>query len=320
MNLTLRGSTVINASLALLAGVLGSLFTLIITSNLKVPVFSDTAQLEDTDSTLTPGSSIADMEGGPRSLELDPDPDTALSQDLQVSLDTLRSSLADASAERTQLAQAVRQLAVQIENLESDAINANSINALESELDQQQAIDSDFGQAQVQVSDAERRIENLVAAGVDLNVAQSFQTRQDQYQLDRLDLFDRAEREGWIDSEQFDTSLAQLDETRVDLREELGDEGYDRYLFEAGRNNRVVIANVIEGSAAQFAGVQVGDVVIAYANERVFTTRDLQQATRAGVRGESVTMNVRRQGQDLFLDVQRGPLGVSLEAQQQSPS
>ncbi|MDB3936469.1 PDZ domain-containing protein, partial [Granulosicoccus sp.] len=59
----------------------------------------------------------------------------------------------------------------------------------------------------------------------------------------------------------------------------------------------MTIASIIPGSEAELAGVQVGDIIFSYANSRVFTTGELQSATRAGNRGELITLQVDRQGQ-----------------------
>ena len=82
----------------------------------------------------------------------------------------------------------------------------------------------------------------------------------------------------------------------------------------------MVIASIIPGSAAEIAGLSPGDVVMSYAGERIFSTNELQSATRSGVRGEFVAMNVDREGQRLFFDIQRGPMGVTLNREQQNPS
>ncbi len=309
------GSLVVSSALALCAGVLGSLFTLLVTSNLNVPVIN-TQGLVSIDATASTGTELTagfrDSAFGSSDQQ---------SSDTRAAHDELRAAMQDASDERAQLALTLTRLTRQIEDLESDAINLRSIADLSESAESEQSSDdfSDFGNIPVPPGTSER-VSNLVAAGVDYDSAQALQNRQDSYQLARLELFDLAEREGWIESDQFSTELEDLDDQRLDLREELGDEQYDRYLFEAGRNNRVVVQSIIPGSAAELAGLQQQDMVITYASGRVFSTNDLQQATRQGVRGELVPMQVERQGQSLFFDVSRGPLGVTLSSAKQSPS
>ncbi len=164
-----------------------------------------------------------------------------------------------------------------------------------------------------------RDYDRLVAVGVDTQTAGSIQSRIDEQELARLELIDQASREGWRDSDEFEQRLEELDEAGVDLRDELGDDDYDRYLFEAGRSNRVGVGSVISGSAADQAGLQAGDEVVAYADDRVFASRELQGATRSGERGELVQVVVRRDGSELVLSVPRGPLGITLRPQRIEP-
>jgi len=165
----------------------------------------------------------------------------------------------------------------------------------------------------------EEQEQHLVAAGLDAQTATDLLRRADRDQLARLELIDQATREGWRDSEQFDTRLDALDAEKVDFRSELGDDAYDRYLFEAGRNNRVGIASVISGSAAEAAGLNVGDVVLSYADNRIFGLRELQGATREGTRGEYIQVTALRNGEVFALEVPRGPLGVTLTGIRTAP-
>ena len=168
-------------------------------------------------------------------------------------------------------------------------------------------------------SGADTREASLVAAGVDPGVARDIQQRSDAYQLARLELIDRAAREGWRGSESFHDEMEALEGTAVDLRQELGDAGYDRFLYESGEPNRVQIASVIGGSEAALAGIEQGDVIDSYAGSRVFTLQELRDATRAGSRGELVQLVLRRDGQYLTMDVARGPLGVTMSGIREAP-
>ena len=168
-------------------------------------------------------------------------------------------------------------------------------------------------------SPEERALASLVAAGLDPGTASALKRRQDDFQLARLELVDRAAREGWQDSETFNEQLEALEQTAPDLRAELGDDGYDRYLAESGRRNRVGIEEVIPGSAADLAGLRPGDLVIGYADGRVFEPSDLQSATRAGTRGEPVNVLAERDGEVVNVSVPRGPLGITLSRERRDP-
>ena len=326
MNNAKTGNLAVSASLALIAGVLGSVLTLLVTSNLTLPILDDSHTLaghspaQSATQTATQSPTTSSILA---SNALDADEQA---QDPEHLHDELSEALQQASEERGQLADVLAQLTLKIENLESDLINQQSLSALGAS----SGSGDDGGQGTAEADDNRparfRRgtppatVDNLLAAGIDYTSAQALEARQNQFQLDRLELVDQAEREGWRDSEQFSDRLSDLEDQRPDLRTELGDDAYDRYLFEAGRSNRVTIASIIPGSEAELAGVQVGDIIFSYANSRVFTTGELQSATRAGNRGELITLQVDRQGQSVSIEVARGPLGVTLNPEQQSPS
>ncbi len=250
----------------------------------------------------------------------------------------LADELDAAQTARMQLEKQVQQLSDQLQTLalnDSNAI-ADSIGTGDSPLNQAEfnAIHEPAGISSTSDANAgsfslrnrfgtqtpDEQLTSLVAAGVGRGAAEDIQYRQDQLQLARLELYDQATREGWQDSEQFADRLNELDDQAVDLRTEIGETDYDRYLFEAGRNNRVVIESVINGSAAQNAGLLSGDLIISYANRRMFTLRELQSATREGSRGEAVQLNVQRGREFLALDIPRGPLGVTLSGIRLAPS
>lgn len=189
--------------------------------------------------------------------------------------------------------------------------NANELNAGDSN---QRGRRRGFGQP-----DSEEQYDSLVAAGVDPSVAAEIKQRSDQWSLQRLELIDQASREGWRRSDEFDERLDELREERPDVRSELGDSDYDQYLYVSGESNRVQIANIIDGSAAQLAGMETGDLLRSYANERVFSSRELQQATREGSRGELVPVIVERDGQFVNLELARGPMGVTLSGLRVEP-
>jgi S1-C subfamily serine protease len=103
------------------------------------------------------------------------------------------------------------------------------------------------------------------------------------------------------------------------FREDIGEEGYDAFLYATGQPNRVLVREVIARSPASRAGVQAGDVIVSYDGTRTFLPRDLQLATGQGKRGELVRVEVVRDGRPLTLRVQRGPLGIILGGSAEPP-
>lgn len=316
MNQRQTGSLVPAVAIALFASVVGSVITLVVTRQFEA---ADPA---------TPVEQVASVQA-PADTQNNLPANTAAEQTLS-QIDALRDRMQGAVAERAQLTESVRQLseeltAVQQQLASLDALasqlNTASLNAPGSTVDgalagEQFALDSRGERPNRQ---ADYDVNGLVEAGIDPPTAQRLKNKSDQYILARLELQDQAARENWLDTDQFRERMRELEESRVDLRDELGDDAYDSYLHEAGRNNRVTITSVIAGSAAEQAGLKPGDQVSSYNNRRIFHARELVEATRSGTRGDYVPMLVDRGGRLVSTDIVRGPLGVTLEATRVTP-
>jgi len=159
----------------------------------------------------------------------------------------------------------------------------------------------------------------LAAAGLDTAAAAEIKQRRDQLMMSEMYLRDQATREQWIDSPRFNEEMAALDAQRTSIRDEIGDDSYDRYLFALGEPNRVRVDDVMAESPAAEAGLQVGDVIVSYADSRIFAPDELVTQTRSGTAGESVRVEVMRNGERLAIDVPRGPLGLRIAASQAAP-
>jgi S1-C subfamily serine protease len=108
-----------------------------------------------------------------------------------------------------------------------------------------------------------------------------------------------------------DGKPVEIVDTDATLRTELGDQDYERYLEATGRPTTVGVFNVIAGSPGERAGLKPGDQIVSYAGERIYDVRDLNDRTFKGTPGESVMVEVVRDGQNLQLVVPRGPIGIS---------
>ena len=95
------------------------------------------------------------------------------------------------------------------------------------------------------------------------------------------------------------------------LRTELGEADYERYLQAYGRPTAIPVRDVLASSPAERSGLQPGDEILAYAGKRVFDMRELNALTLEGTPGESVIVEVRREGQSVQLVMPRGPLGIT---------
>lgn len=159
----------------------------------------------------------------------------------------------------------------------------------------------------------------LEAAGLDAETAEGIKLHGDQLAMTEMYLRDQATREGWLDSQRFREEMEAIDEQRTSIRDDLGDDGYDRYLFALGHTNRVIVNDVMFDSVAEDVGLQTGDLIISYGETRVFAPDELSSQTRAGTAGDPITVEVVRNGKRFDVEVPRGPLGVRIGVAQDDP-
>lgn len=159
----------------------------------------------------------------------------------------------------------------------------------------------------------------LIAGGLDANKAADLKRRSDSLQLAEMYLRDQATREGWVDDPRFQEEMDSLHQQQISIRNELGDDGYDKYLFALGQTNRVRVDDVMADSPASEAGLAPGDQILRYGDTRIFAPDELVAQTQQGEPGEMVTLVISRQGELLTLQVPRGPLGLRVNATQSMP-
>lgn len=147
----------------------------------------------------------------------------------------------------------------------------------------------------------EQEVERLVAGGFSPDRAAWIQRRSAELTLQAMQAQYEARRQG--------QPVPLGSGLQSTLRAELGDGEYERYLTALGRPTSVGVFNVLPGSAGERAGLRAGDEIVSYAGKRVFDIRDLNQLTLEGSAGESVVIDVVRDGQPLQLVVPRGPIG-----------
>jgi hypothetical protein len=165
----------------------------------------------------------------------------------------------------------------------------------------------------------ERQEARLLEAGFTEQQANAFMARQEEAAMERLYLRDQAAREGWLDTERYQAELAKLPTAKESIRQDLSESDYDKYLFATLQRNRVTVTNVMQGSPAQSAGVQPGDMIYSLDGQRVFENDDLLRISSEGRAGEAVSLEVIRDGEKVALYVPRGPLGVNSMPQVADP-
>ena len=187
----------------------------------------------------------------------------------------------------------------------------------ETQGDRDQGTDSNIDRAQIQErfasrfgnrgnNDPDRRLNQLIEAGFSPDQAQHLTERESELRLDALYAQYDAVREG----EPFDPRTDRFD-PQDQLRQELGDASYERYLEATGQSTSVGVRQVMEGSAGQVAGLQTGDELIAYGGQRVFDTGDLNELILDGTPGQTVVVDVLREGQQIQVYMPRGPIGIT---------
>lgn len=162
-------------------------------------------------------------------------------------------------------------------------------------------------------------IDNLIKGGIDAGIAEDIVRRKNSVELKRLELLDRAKRDNYLGTQRYSDELESINQQDVDLREELGDERYDAYLYNSKQNNRIKVASVMLGSTAEQAGILKNDVVLSYDNNRMFNWQELKDATSEGQLGDYVSIDIYRDGQIYSFSVPRGPLGIQLGATRLEP-
>lgn len=153
-------------------------------------------------------------------------------------------------------------------------------------------------------SDAPRQVERLVAAGFSPDRAEWIDRRTQELRMQALQAQYDAQRDG----RPVEPGTAFGGERT--LRAELGEADYERYLQAVGRPTSVGVQGLLASSPAERAGLTTGDEIVAYDGQRVFDLRELNALTLEGTAGESVVVEVRREGQTLQLVLPRGPIGI----------
>lgn len=98
---------------------------------------------------------------------------------------------------------------------------------------------------------------------------------------------------------------------RQALRAEIGDYEYEQFLRATGQSTAVAVMQVIPDSPAAIGGLRTGDEIVDYDGERVFNVLELSEASGDGQPGESVIVNIERDGMPMQLVLPRGALGIS---------
>ena len=162
-------------------------------------------------------------------------------------------------------------------------------------------------------------VQSLIDAGIEAEQAAWIQGRLDEIDLQQLYLKDRATREGWINKPRYHKERRQYLNDVTNLRDDIGEDAYDRMLYTLGRANRVVVRDTMLNSPAEQYGLQSGDRIIEYDGQRVFATNELNTLTSQGDGGSMILLKVQRDNEYHDIYLPRGPLGIRMSTGRELP-
>jgi hypothetical protein len=158
----------------------------------------------------------------------------------------------------------------------------------------------------------------LIDRGMNSSQASELKIYFEQLEMDRLYLRDQSIRESW-GREKLAEAMQALESREEDLKSQLGESTYDAYLYAAGRSNRVEVTSVLEKGQAGMAGIMSGDQITRYDNQRIYNGFDLREATASGNIGDSVEVEIVRDGRTMQFYLVRGPLGIRMNSVSAAP-
>jgi hypothetical protein len=156
----------------------------------------------------------------------------------------------------------------------------------------------------------------LLELDMDPDEIANLRDRFEELEVEKRELTHLAAREGWLENPRYGVAIL---ESYEELREDVGDEDYDKVLYAAGQSNRIRVEHTLRGSAADNSDFRAGDVIVSYAGERIFAERSLHRLTAEGELGENTRVEVLRDGEIIYLIVPRGPLGAKFERLRVTP-
>ena len=158
----------------------------------------------------------------------------------------------------------------------------------------------------------------LIESGMSDAQARELKINFEQLELERLYLRDQSIREDW-DRDRYREALQALDDKEDEFKNQLSESEYDSYLYASGQTNRVAVTSVLESAPAAAAGIEPGDHILRYDNQRIYNWRDLRDATSSGTIGNMVSVEVDRDGRTMDFYLARGPMGIRMNSVSVAP-
>lgn len=222
---------------------------------------------------------------------------------VQERIQALERAVSDERQARQLLQEEVLVLTEELERLSGPVSPDVEIEAVE---DQREVARDSRAESRRRRNSTEGRIERLIEAGFEPARAAWIVQRESELQMEALQARYDAERSG-EDIDWFGSRRA----TSQQLRNEIGDAEYERYLQANGRSTSVAISSVMASSPAQTAGLRVGDEILRYDGQRIFSMSDLSRVTMEGETGVTVVVDIVRDGTPMQVVLPRGPVGIT---------
>lgn len=153
--------------------------------------------------------------------------------------------------------------------------------------------------------------QRLQALGVASYEIADIQQLANKAALEKLQLHNDANRG---DARMSATARRAIRAVEQNLKQQLGDDNYDRLLYATRVMNRVEVTDTLPGSAADQAGLQKGDLILSYADQRIFNPKSLYDSTSKGEQGEMIRVSLERNHEIIDVYVPRGALGTRIKA------
>jgi len=119
----------------------------------------------------------------------------------------------------------------------------------------------------------------------------------------------QSEELNW-DRDLVNNALYEQEQEENEMKNQYGDDEYDRSLIEAGFPNRLAVSNILDMSPAYNAGLRIGDIIISYGGKRVFDWPDLKSNEIEHNNYNDVVLIISRAGETKELLVPAGPIGA----------
>ena len=183
-------------------------------------------------------------------------------------------------------------------------------------LDRIQSLETDLSVASAGNTGSIKRASTLALelTGVESKMADEMLVLQNQLETDVLYFQDKAARGGWLVSDRYSRAHTRMVTSEHPIRLALGDEAFQNYLDASGQESSIIVNDILPESAAEGAGLLIGDVVHSYNGHRVFSRSELQLASTQGQRDDIIDLTVLRDDQLVALTISRGPLGIRANA------